>query len=236
MPAPGRGYVQPEMPEAATVEIRPITPEDKDALEEGFTRFSDQSRYMRFLAPHGRLTPAELRYFTEVDHHDHEALVAVDPVTGEGVGVARYIRSVDDPTIAEIAVAVVDEWHGRGIGTQLLTALSERARLEGIRSFSALCLAENDRMLNLLDDIGRVEVTHQELGTVEVIVDLPERGVERLRRLLAAVARGEIIPFPHFPAGRRNGAADAEAAPTDASGSASTGADAASADAAPADD
>jgi RimJ/RimL family protein N-acetyltransferase len=207
MPVRGSGYVHAEMPEAATVEIRPITPADKDALEEGFERFSDQSRYMRFLAPHGRLTPAELRYFTEVDHHDHEALVAVDPETGAGVGVARYIRS-DDPTIAEIAVAVVDEWHGRGVGTQLLTALIERAHQEGIHSFSALCLAENDRMLNLLDDIGRVEVTHQELGTVEVIVDLPERGIERLRRLLAAVARGEIIPFPHFPAGRRDGSAE----------------------------
>ncbi len=189
------------MPESATVEIRPIAPEDKQALEDGFARFSDQSRYMRFLAPHGRLTPAELRYFTEVDHHDHEALVALDPVTGTGVGVARYVRAADDPAVAEIAVAVIDSWHGRGVGTQLLTALTERAREEGIRSFSALCLADNDRMLGLLSDFGRVEVTHEGPGTVEVIVDLPETGLERLRRLLAGVARGEIIPLPHRPPG-----------------------------------
>jgi hypothetical protein len=68
----------------------------------------------RFLAPHGRLTESELRYFTEVDHHDHEALVAIDPNTGHCTGVARYVRSTDDPAVAELAVAVVDGWQRQG--------------------------------------------------------------------------------------------------------------------------
>jgi GNAT superfamily N-acetyltransferase len=180
---------------AESLLIRPISPDDKQAMTEAFEHLSEESRYRRFLSPHAGLTNAELRYFTEVDHHDHEALVAVDPATDGGVGVARYVRSRDDPSVAELAVAVVDEWQGQGVGSRLTAALAERARKESITSFSALLLADNQLMLSVLDDLGEVRVVHAELGTVEVIVDLTETGLGRLTRLLRAVARGEIIPF-----------------------------------------
>jgi GNAT superfamily N-acetyltransferase len=180
--------------DAEALEIRPIEPGDKEAMLEGFERLSEKSRYRRFLAPHGRLTAAELRYFTEVDHRDHEALVAIEPETKQGVGVARYVRSAEDPSVAELAVAVVDEWQARGVGTRLVGALAERALEEGITSFSGLVLAENELMLNLLRDLGRVRVLHTDLGAVEVIVDLPETGLGRLKRVLGHVARGEVVP------------------------------------------
>lgn len=174
------------------VEIRPIEPDDKDALARGFDRLSERSRYRRFLSPRGELTQAELRYFTEVDHHDHEALVAVDPETGDGVGVARFVRSPAEPNAAELAVAVVDDWQGRGVGSLLAARLAKRARQEGITRFTALALAENDAMLSLLHDLGKVRTGPTNLGTVELAVDLPDEGVSRLRRLLRAVARGDI--------------------------------------------
>jgi GNAT superfamily N-acetyltransferase len=117
-------------PLSAELVIRPITPHDKQALIDGFERLSETSRYRRFLSPHGRLSDAELRYFTEVDHHHHEALVAIDPRTQQGVGIGRYIRSKQDPTAAELAIAVVDEWQRMGVGTRLATALADRARQE----------------------------------------------------------------------------------------------------------
>lgn len=120
--------------DAESLAIRPISPEDAQALAAGFARLSDRSRYRRFLSPHSRLRAGELRYFTQVDHHDHQALVAIDAETEAGVGVARYIRSKDDATLAELGVAGVDEWQGRGVGTVLVTALAQRAREEGIRS------------------------------------------------------------------------------------------------------
>jgi predicted GNAT family acetyltransferase len=148
----------------------------------------------------------ELRYFTEVDHHDHEALVAIQP-DGDGVGVARYVRGEEDSTVAEVAVAVIDEWQGHGVGSRLLSMLAERAREEGITSFSAYVLADNELMLNLPQEIGNPRVVRSELGTVELIVDLSaESGLERLRRLLGAVARGEIVlSWPlFFPAGHHS--------------------------------
>lgn len=180
----------------ADLAIRPISPDDKPALREGFERLSEQSRYRRFLSPHDALSDAELRYLTEVDHHDHEALVAVEPRTGAGVGVARYVRSGKDPASAELAVAVVDDWQGRGVGTRLATALAARARDEGITTFTALVLTENQLMLNLARALGEARIINREAGTVELAIELPDRGPGRLIRLLRAVASGELLPFP----------------------------------------
>jgi GNAT superfamily N-acetyltransferase len=176
------------------VEIRPIEPADKEALLRGYARLSERSRYRRFLAPHGTLRPEELRYFTEVDHHDHEALVAIDPVSEEGVGVARYVRSDEEPTAAELAVAVLDDWQGHGVGSRLVAALAKRARSEGITSFTGLLLAENEEMLGLMRELGDVRVLESGLGTVNVAVDLPESGLGRIAALLRAVAAGQLKP------------------------------------------
>ena len=61
--------------------------------------------------------------------------MAVADATGEGVGVARYVRT--GPDVAEPAIVVVDGWQGRGVGSRLLDALVKRAREEGIRRFQA---------------------------------------------------------------------------------------------------
>jgi GNAT superfamily N-acetyltransferase len=108
--------------------IRPVRRADAPLLADGFARLSARSRRLRFLSPKEELSPAELGYFTDVDHHDHEALGALDHADGRGVGIARYIRDTADPQAAEIAVTVIDDWQGRGLGTELVAQLSERAR------------------------------------------------------------------------------------------------------------
>lgn len=118
--------------------------------------------------------------------------MALDPRTGAGVGVARYVRSEDDPEAAEIAVAVVDDWQRRGVGTRLASELARRAGEEGIRRFTGLLLADNELMLNLARELGDVRVLQRERGTVELAVELPARGPGRLTRLLHAVASGEL--------------------------------------------
>jgi len=174
--------------------IRPISPDDKEGLRRSFDRLSEQSRYRRFLSPHDRLSAAELRYFTEVDHHDHEALVAVDPRIPAGVGLARYVRWKGDPQSAELAVAVVDDWQGKGVGTRLASALAERAREEGISVFTAIVLADNDPMLSLARELEDVRVLDRDCGTVELAIELPETGPARLVPLLRAVASGKLLP------------------------------------------
>lgn len=117
---------------------------------------------------------AELRYFTEIDHHDHEALGAADHADGRGVGIARYVRSAVDSRAAEIAVTVVDEWQDRGLGTELVAQLSERARDEGIRRFTALVAADNVAVAGLLRRIG-ADLVRRESGAMRYEIPLVPR-------------------------------------------------------------
>jgi RimJ/RimL family protein N-acetyltransferase len=178
--------------------LRPIRPEDRDELAAGMHRLSPESRYRRFFTPTSDLTAAQLSYLTEVDHHDHEALVAVEPDTGRGIGVARFIRIAGDPELAEVAVAVADSWQGRGVATALLDRLTQRAREEGVRRFSAEVLAENRPMLELIDDIGEAHVTERDHGSVAIEVELPPEGIgAALREALRAAAR-DLLRVPHL--------------------------------------
>jgi GNAT superfamily N-acetyltransferase len=154
------------------LEIRPIAPDDKAGLAAAVDQSSDEAVYRRFLNPHGRLTAAELRYLTEVDHRDHEALLAIDPVSQMSVGVARYVRDRERHETAEIAVAVLESWQGRGVGKALLHRLAERARNEGITRFTALMLSENRPMRRLLADLGTTRLLSAGAGAVELAVDL----------------------------------------------------------------
>jgi hypothetical protein len=64
-------------------------------------------------------------------------------------------------------------------------------------------LADNELALNLLAELGTVQVLHREFGTVELTVDLPKRGLGHLPRLLRAVARGDIKALAHAGSARQ---------------------------------
>jgi GNAT superfamily N-acetyltransferase len=155
------------------LEIRPITPGDKADLASALEESTSDAIYRRFLGPHGPLSAAELRYLTEVDHHDHEALVAIDPESGRGVGVARYVRDPKRRDSAEVAFAVLEAWQGRGVGKALMRGLADRARQEGVSRFTALMLAHNSPMQHLLAELGPTQVLSREAAAVELAVALP---------------------------------------------------------------
>jgi len=157
--------------DGSKVLIRQVQPADAPLLADGFARLSPQSRRMRFLARKDQLSAAELRYFTDVDHHDHEALGALDQADGRGVGVARYVRDAGDPHAAEIAVTIVDDWQGRGLGTELLARLSARARCEGICRFTALVAEDNLAMAGLLRKMS-ARLAGRSSGTAEYEITL----------------------------------------------------------------
>lgn len=164
---------EPTAPASGTkLEIRPIQPGDKAALAAAVDQSSNGAVYRRFLNPHGRLTATELRYLTEVDHRDHEALLAVVPGTDKSVGVARYVRDRERRDSAEIAVAVLEPWQGRGVGKALLHRLANRAADEGITEFTALMLSGNRPMRSLLADLGTTRLVSSGAGAVELAVDL----------------------------------------------------------------
>jgi RimJ/RimL family protein N-acetyltransferase len=142
-----------------TVLIRPMRSDDAPALAAAVEQLSEQSRYRRFHSVMPRLEAQMLTYLTDIDHHDHEALVAVAPGSGDIVGVARFIRDTAIPDTAELAIVVADAWHRRGLGTLLIRQLAQRAGQVGIDHFTAEILAENAPTLALVRRLADADLT-----------------------------------------------------------------------------
>jgi GNAT superfamily N-acetyltransferase len=187
------------------IEIRRVTPADAPMLSDGFTRLSEESRRLRFLTAKETLSDSELRYLTEVDGHIHEALGAIDPATGEGIGVARFVRDKDDRSRAEVAITVADEWQRHGVGKLLLARLAERARHEGITSFTALVSTDNRGMRSLLGALGApVHINKITGATAEYEIELAPKGLSaQLEAALRATAAGHLRVPPRLRAALR---------------------------------
>ena len=115
------------------IQVRPIKPEDADQLIAFHGRLSTESRYFRFFRVKDTLERSEAEFFSNVDYHDRMALVALDD--GLIVGVARYDRMGDEPSVAEVAFVVDDAHQGKGIASELLALLTNYARQTGVTSF-----------------------------------------------------------------------------------------------------
>lgn len=152
------------------VRLRHLGPGDADELRAGFARLSPESRYRRFFSPMPRLTDAMVRRLVGTDGHDHVALVAETlPARNEHpvpLGVARFIRVTGRPSAAEVAVTVIDEMHGRGLGHLLLEAIAVLAREHGVTMIVASVLAENAPMNALIRSMGRVASLRRDQGVL----------------------------------------------------------------------
>ncbi|MBN2359992.1 MAG: GNAT family N-acetyltransferase [Deltaproteobacteria bacterium] len=181
------------------VMLRPLAPADKPRIQEGMTRLSRQTRFRRFLSPIRELSEAQLDQLTDLDYDDRMAWAAFPVDNPElGLGIARYHRLAQEPTAAEAAVVVVDSHQSLGLGSAMLSVLSQSAIDNGIRTFHAFVMADNEPMLKILRGAG-ARMTPDAEGIVRVETPLPDRATDlpgtATGRLFKAVAE-ERIPAP----------------------------------------
>ena len=169
------GYVAAEvLQDGSVVHVRAIRPDDKARLLAHFDRLSPQARRYRFFAGKRSLSDQELQRLTELDLVKEVGLVLTldSDTTGHFIGVARYVRS-SDPSRAEIALAILDEFQGRGIGPLLIHHLARIARTNGIQTFEANVLGDNDRMLKVIRKSGCAVKTVTDTGVVHIDLCCP---------------------------------------------------------------
>ena len=179
-----------------TAHLRPIRPDDADALRDFGTKLSAQTVYFRFFSPRRALSDREIQHFVTVDYRDRLALVAFSD--GELVAVARYDRPAEEGTDApadvayapgsvgrdeaEVAFVVRDDHQGRGLGMVMLEHLASAAVARGIGRFVADALPENHRMLGVFRAAGFEEHAKLESGVVRVTMEL-SAGPQYLERV-----------------------------------------------------
>jgi len=151
--------------DGSTVHVRPIRPDDDDALVAFHGRLSPETVYRRFFGARPLLPAAEVKRFTHVDYYDRLALVAEH--AGELIAVARYDR-VPRTSDAEVAFVVADAHQGRGLGTLLLEHLASAARPRGITRFVADTLVSNSGMLGVFGRAGFIVERSYDQGVVRL--------------------------------------------------------------------
>ena len=175
MPSPGFEPRVLELSDGTRVHVRPIVPEDEPLLIEAVAAMSERSVYFRFFSPMKRLPDALAHRLAVVDYNDRFAVVGTTHKPGGKeriVGVARYDRAVGTD-VAETAVAVVDEFQRRGLGSALLAILAKVASEHGIKTFTLIVLPENQQMLGLLRKMGWIHQARLTGGVYEISFDLP---------------------------------------------------------------
>ncbi len=164
-----------ELTDGTKVRVRAIVPEDEPLLHEAVAAMSERSVYFRFFSPMKRMPDALAHRLAVVDYNDRFALVATSQKPGGKeriLGVARYDR-VQGTDVAETAVAVVDEFQRRGLGSSLLAILGKVAGDHGIKTFTLIVLPENQQMLGLLRKMGWIHHAKLSGGVYEISFDLP---------------------------------------------------------------
>lgn len=178
-----------------SIVLRPVIPEDRARIEAGVRQMSDLTRYFRFFAQTPQLSEAQLRYFTEVDQVHHVAWAAVEDAPGQpGVGLGRFIR-IDGDETAEFALAVVDPWQHHGVGRLLLAKLLLDARRLGVRTLRGYVLADNERMMRWMRQLGARCLVERNQWRCDLSVDeilsaqRQAASVERLHQTVMSLQR-----------------------------------------------
>lgn len=169
--------------DGSSVLIRGIVPADAPLLRRAHRMMSSETIRNRYFMPKPTLSPADLKYLTDVDFVDHVAVVAIDPQRPEAIlGVARWIRDPAHPDQAEAAFVVVDRAQGTGVGSALAIALADLAVARGVRILTGSMLADNRQSEGMFRRMGGEVSVHRQGTTNEVATTLPP-AADRLRRL-----------------------------------------------------
>ena len=186
--AQAAGQVYALLADGTTIEIRPAGPGDFDAVKAMHEAMSPDSSYMRFFNISRLAAETEARRICKDPAPGQVALLAISD--GEVVGVASYVSEVQGQ--AEVAFAVADHMHNRGVATLLLEHLVSFARSHQITTFTAETLTENKAMLNVFADAGLPVERHYEDGLFKLTFPLPSADTgPTLEAYLTAVTERE---------------------------------------------
>jgi RimJ/RimL family protein N-acetyltransferase len=184
------------LPDGGVMRLRLARAEDRDGILQGFNRLSVESRVQRWFYPKMQLSDEEITALVSPADDAHGAIVAIelgaDRTDQSGIGMARFVRSKENADAAEIAITIVDDWQGLGIGRILLHRLLAMISERGIPYVDGRLQAENRAMRHLLEPYVPKGGFQREDSTLVFCFPVPAADdplMVQLARNAAAVAR-----------------------------------------------
>jgi acetyltransferase len=179
-PYPGSWRRQVTLRGGLRFSVRPIRPEDEEAIGAMLQKVTQEDLRLRFFAPLKTFSHAFLAHLTQLDYARAMAFVAFEDATGEVAGVVR-LHADPGHDAAEYAILLRSDLKGVGLGWTLMTLIIEWAKAEGLQTIRSQVLAENTRMLALCRQLG-FAITHDPDDPALCVVTLSvESGASSLR-------------------------------------------------------
>lgn len=186
------------LPNGRRVFVRPVRPEDEDLFLAFAKRVTAHDLRLRFFAPIRDFSHAFLARLIQIDYARAIAFVAIDPDTGEMMGVVRLHADANHRT-GEYAILMRSDLKGLGLGWELMKLMIEWARADGLSVVEGQVLSENTVMLAMVERLG-FAVRPDEDDPDIVVVTLPVAAVDETERPAPSDATAARIP-PATPRG-----------------------------------
>jgi len=153
-----------------------MRPEDEPLLHDLAAHMSQNDLRLRFFTSVRGLTHAVAARLSQLDYDRELALLA--ELDGTALGVAHFFADPDN-RCAEYAIAVRNDWQGRGVGYLLMTRIIDIARQRGIGELVGEVLHENEPMLQMCRELG-FSIVPQPFDPAIMLVKKPLSDDERI--------------------------------------------------------
>lgn len=157
--------------DGTAITVRPARPEDAILEQEFVAAMSEESRRFRFMESSQEISPSLIVRFNQVDYDREMALLATIQEQGKErqIGSVRYSQTADGESV-EFALAIDDQWQKHGLGSRLMDAIMDCARVNGYRTMVGDVLSDNEKMLRLMTRLGFSILPHPDGYSMKHVV------------------------------------------------------------------
>jgi acetyltransferase len=165
--------------------IGPVLTSNKDQISRSLRDLSAETIRNRFMGGKHEFSPVELEYFTNLDGWNHYAIGLEERERPQrGVAIARMVRSSVDPVEAEIAITIIDDYQGMGLGTFLMRLIVLAASEREIERLSFTFLPQNKSIFKVICKVGPVREESTGQDFIHLCIDMKNVDLEKIKSQL----------------------------------------------------
>ena len=178
------------------LKVGSVLPQNARQISESLKDFSPESIRNRFLGGKKEFTPQELEYFTRLDGINHYAIgVEESNETQRGVAIVRLVRSSTDPSEAEVAIMIIDDFQKMGLGFFLINMIVLAAFERKIERLSFTFFPQNEGIARLINKVGTPVAGAHSHDFVQLFLEMKSLPLEKIKAQLAQYLQS-IDTFP----------------------------------------